>query len=136
MRYRHRLAAAFVLIVAAVSAALVLGESRGGQPSAGKVETVAVTSATGAASKLLPVPSDTDQESESEELGRLDQFWNDRLTYPTGDFDPAWVRTAVAQDAAVEEKMPAGGGGGGGASPPAAPSGGLTPGRRSTPPSA
>ena len=34
--------------------------------------------------------------------------WHDRLTFPTGRFDPAWVRAAVAQHARMTTGVPAG----------------------------
>src|SRR5690348_6493393 len=36
--------------------------------------------------------------SEAAELARLEADWNNRVTYPTGKFNPAWVRAAAAQD--------------------------------------
>ncbi|MBK8464725.1 MAG: carboxypeptidase regulatory-like domain-containing protein [Chloracidobacterium sp.] len=39
---------------------------------------------------------------------KVEEFWNDRLTYPTGRFDPKWLREAVQQDAQVERAVPAG----------------------------
>ena len=38
----------------------------------------------------------------------MEGFWTDRLTYPTGRFDPAWLRRAVEQDAGIERGVPAG----------------------------
>src|SRR6202040_3140126 len=35
-------------------------------------------------------------------------YWADRVGYPTGRFDPSWVREAIAQDARVERSIPAG----------------------------
>src|SRR4051812_7035059 len=43
-----------------------------------------------------------------EDLARMEQEWNDRLTYPTGRFDPAWLRQAAAQDAAIDRNIPLG----------------------------
>jgi hypothetical protein len=34
--------------------------------------------------------------------------WNNRLTYPTGIFDPAWVRLAALKDALIPRGIPAG----------------------------
>ena len=42
------------------------------------------------------------------DLGRLEQYWSDRVTYPTGNFDPTWVRQAADQDALVSRSVPAG----------------------------
>ena len=55
----------------------------------------------------MPVPGNR-PETEAADLGRLEQFWNDRLTYPTGRFDPKWLRTAAAQHARLPIGVPAG----------------------------
>src|SRR5262245_44740243 len=49
-----------------------------------------------------------DPQREAGDLGRLEQYWSDRVTYPTGNFDPAWVRQAASQDALVLRDVPAG----------------------------
>ncbi len=41
-------------------------------------------------------------------LSELEMYWQDRLSYPTGRFDPAWVRAAAAQDARIARGVPAG----------------------------
>ncbi len=46
--------------------------------------------------------------SEREDLGRLELDWSNRLTYPTGVFDPEWVRQAATTDAAMARGVPAG----------------------------
>src|SRR5215813_11399969 len=46
--------------------------------------------------RYMPAPG-AKPEAEAANLGRLEQFWNDRLTYPTGRFDPAWLRAAAVQ---------------------------------------
>ena len=43
-----------------------------------------------------------------EDLSRMEQEWNDRLTYPTGRFNPAWLRQAAAQDAKIRRNIPLG----------------------------
>jgi hypothetical protein len=53
--------------------------------------------------RYMPVPTDGSQE-ETAALSRLEQFWFDRLTFPTGRFNPAWVRAAAAQ----HDRMPTG----------------------------
>src|SRR5689334_6071864 len=55
----------------------------------------------------MPVPGNSSQE-EALGLSRLEQFWHDRLTFPTGRFDPAWVRAAAAQHAQMTSGVPAG----------------------------
>ena len=49
-----------------------------------------------------------DAANETRDLGRLEQFWNDRLTYPTGVFNPAWVRAAAVQHNLIPASVPAG----------------------------
>ncbi|HJT81642.1 MAG TPA: hypothetical protein VJ719_10625, partial [Chthoniobacterales bacterium] len=43
-----------------------------------------------------------------EDLNRLEAEWHNRVTYPTGRFDPAWVRAAAAKDELVQRRLPAG----------------------------
>src|SRR4051794_32548028 len=57
--------------------------------------------------RYMPVPSAKEQ-SEAAALERLEQYWHDRLTFPTGRFDPAWVRAAVAQHHRMATGVPAG----------------------------
>src|SRR5918911_174720 len=57
--------------------------------------------------RFLPIPGGEGRE-ESEALARLEQQWNDRLTYPTGRFNPAWLRQAAAQDRRIQRNVPAG----------------------------
>jgi hypothetical protein len=42
-----------------------------------------------------------DPQREAADLSLLEQYWSDRVTYPTGNFDPAWMRQAANQDALV-----------------------------------
>jgi hypothetical protein len=53
----------------------------------------------------MPVP-----EGETDDLDRLEAEWNNRLTYPTGRFDPSWVRSAAAVDRAISRSLPFGAG--------------------------
>ena len=53
--------------------------------------------------RYMPVPG-----GETDDLNRMEAEWNNRLTYPTGIFNPGWVRTAAAQDAAIASSVPAG----------------------------
>ena len=54
------------------------------------------------AAAYMPVPGS----GEAERFGAMDTYWNDRLTYPTGDFNPAWLRAAKAQDARIASRRP------------------------------
>jgi hypothetical protein len=55
----------------------------------------------------VPVPGD-DSADESGGLEQLEEYWHQRLTYPTGRFDPAWVRAAAAQHASLSVGVPGG----------------------------
>src|SRR5213595_106979 len=57
--------------------------------------------------RYMPVPGSS-PEAEAADLGRLEQYWNDRLTYPTGRFNPKWLRAAAAQHARLARGVPAG----------------------------
>src|SRR5436190_2748029 len=57
--------------------------------------------------RYMPVPG-SDLQSEAARLAELEQYWQNRLTYPTGRFDPAWVRAAAAQHARMASGIPAG----------------------------
>ncbi|HJT17629.1 MAG TPA: hypothetical protein VJ853_09585, partial [Thermoanaerobaculia bacterium] len=52
--------------------------------------------------------SEGDTETDGERLLQTESFWNDRLTYPTGKFDPSWVRQAAKQDKNVPRGTPKG----------------------------
>ena len=57
--------------------------------------------------RYMPVPGGNLQ-GEAARLSELELYWQNRLTYPTGRFDPAWVRVAAAQDARITRGIPAG----------------------------
>jgi hypothetical protein len=57
--------------------------------------------------RYMPVP-DGDLQGEGARLAELEHYWHDRLTYPTGRFDPAWLRAAAAQHARMPSGVPAG----------------------------
>ena len=55
------------------------------------------------AERYMPVPG-----GDPDDLDRIEAEWNNRLTYPTGVFDPAWVRQAAAADARIARSVPFG----------------------------
>src|SRR6266513_661427 len=57
--------------------------------------------------RYMPVPGASSGE-EARGLAELEQYWHNRLTFPTGRFDPAWVRAAAAQHARMTSGVPAG----------------------------
>ena len=48
------------------------------------------------------------EQGESKELVDIEDYWNTRVTYPTGRFDGSWLLNAANQDKAVAERVPAG----------------------------
>ncbi len=56
-----------------------------------------------ARAKDMPVLGD-----KGEDLDRLETDWSNRLTYPTGIFNPEWVRQAAEQDETISRGIPAG----------------------------
>src|SRR5215211_7790953 len=57
--------------------------------------------------RYMPVPGG-DSLDEARGLAELEQYWHNRLTFPTGRFDPAWMRAAAAQHARMATGIPAG----------------------------
>src|SRR5213080_4541947 len=57
--------------------------------------------------RYMPVPG-SDTRGEASGLAELEQYWYNRLTFPTGRFDPAWLRAAAAQHARMTSGVPAG----------------------------
>src|SRR6476469_3318921 len=57
--------------------------------------------------RYMPVPGG-DTRDEAARLGKMEQYWRDRLTFPTGRFDPAWLRAAAAQHARMTTGVPTG----------------------------
>ena len=52
--------------------------------------------------RYVPVPGG----EKGEQFAAMDSYWNDRLTYPTGRFNPAWLRNAARQDARMQAACP------------------------------
>ena len=47
-------------------------------------------------------------ETDGARLLQFEEYWNQRLTYPTGKFNPGWVRKAAEQDKKVPRGTPHG----------------------------
>jgi len=64
--------------------------------------------ASGAISKLAVQAqfSEGAIETDGAHLLDLEGYWNDRLTFPTGKFNPGWVRKAAEQDKKVPRGTP------------------------------
>ena len=50
--------------------------------------------------RYMPVPG-----GDADDLNLLETQWMDRLSYPTGRFDPAWVRNAAEQDSQISRAV-------------------------------
>src|SRR5438045_3599931 len=94
--FRPRVLAAFLLCSAGVC--LAMFSFNGGVDSD---RAAAVSSAP----RYMPIPG-----SDPDDLDRMEAEWNNRLTYPTGIFDPAWVRQAAAVDKSILRSVPFGAG--------------------------
>jgi hypothetical protein len=74
----------------------------------GKNTPILTATATGSSgtvsTKFTPGHAPTD----AERLISEEEYWNHRLTYPTGRYSPAWVRKAAEQDRAIKRGVPAG----------------------------
>jgi hypothetical protein len=46
--------------------------------------------------------------TDAERIIDAETYWNHRVTYPTGKFNPAWLRSAAKQDKAVHRGLPKG----------------------------
>ena len=55
------------------------------------------------AERDMPVPG-----GDADDLNRLEAEWMSRLSYPTGKYDPAWVRRAAVQDSFIARGVPFG----------------------------
>src|SRR5262245_54572295 len=80
-----------ILVGAALIAALVAGSIHWTQ-----------SHAKAAPAKSMPVPEGTEQ------LSTLEAYWNNRITYPTGRYNPAWLRAAAREAARIPSRVPQG----------------------------
>jgi hypothetical protein len=96
-RFNPRLALSFVLGLAGVFLAMASMAPPSQSPA------VKVASSAPRPQHYMPVPG-----GEADDLDRMEQEWNIRLTYPTGIFNPQWLRLAAAADALITRAIPAG----------------------------
>jgi hypothetical protein len=97
MKRRQLFSASVVGLIALAVAAIVLAV-----PGHHSTKNTAPPSA----AAYMPVPGN----AEHEQFGAMDTYWNDRLTYPTGHFNPAWLRAAKRQDSRIAIRRPSIGG--------------------------
>ena len=43
-----------------------------------------------------------------DDLLKMAEYWQQRVTYPTGNYDPAWLLKAAAQDKLISSQVPGG----------------------------
>src|SRR5205085_11725496 len=91
--FRPRIFAAFLLFSAGICLGTLSFKSEPAPARARSVEQ----------ERYLPVPG-----GGPDDLDRLEAQWNDRVTYPTGRFNPAWLRVAAAADARITRGVPFG----------------------------
>jgi hypothetical protein len=58
--------------------------------------------------RYMPIPGGRGSVGDAKDLARVEQFWSDHLTYPTGKFNPAWVRAAAEHHKMMPTGLPAG----------------------------
>jgi hypothetical protein len=93
MHRRQLVPAAVVGALAVAVVALVVATSGGHSTQA---------ASSLAAPAYVPIPGS----EEGEQFAAMDTYWNDRLTYPTGHFNPAWLRAAKRQDERIANRRP------------------------------
>ena len=92
-----------------ISATMPKLASSGSANTAGKntpilTATAVGSSGTSVSTQFTPGHAPTD----AERLISEEEFWNHRLTYPTGRYSPAWTRKAAEADLAIPRGVPAG----------------------------
>ena len=94
-----------------ISAIMPKLSSSGGLNAGGKSQTTIFTAtAIGSSSGASIQTQFTDGHAptDAERLISEEEYWNHRLTYPTGRYSPAWTRKAAEQDLAMNRGVPAG----------------------------
>src|SRR5437660_12419927 len=97
LRRSRRLAVAAVVLGIAVAAFAAFGRGSGTAPAPTRA----------AYQSVLDSPGDPDGAGEMPTTA-VEQFWQSRLTYPTGRFDQRWALAAEKQVAQVPVGTPAG----------------------------
>ena len=100
-----------LLITGTVSLARTIKRKRRGARKAVAAKAASTTKSprAEAARKAAAVAKmDGPEREHYEQLLEQEEYWSNRLTYPTGRFDPTWVREALKQDSLIERSMPAG----------------------------
>jgi hypothetical protein len=93
IRFTPRILLAFVLCSAGIALAVISFAPRlqDGQKSTDRLL------------RYMPEPG-----GKADDFDQMERDWHNRLTYPTGVFNPTWLRLAAAQDALVPRATPLG----------------------------
>ncbi len=91
-----------------VSATMPKLPSSGSADNGGKNTPILTATATGSSGKISTQFTLGHAPTDAERLISEEEYWNHRLTYPTGRYSPAWVRKAAEQDRAIKRGVPAG----------------------------
>ena len=105
--FNRRVLLGFTLSFFAVALAIFAGWGGALRGPDGPSRTVVPAGHPDQPARYMPVPGANVQD-EATGLAQLEQYWNDRVTYPTGRFNPAWVRAAAAQHARMPSSVPFG----------------------------
>ena len=98
-----RVAALFALLSLVVLGSTLIAALRASHPAASR----GPVGPTGLSGRFAPQPGAEPREDLSSQE-EWETFWTQRLTYPTGRFDPAWISNAVAEDRRVPRAVPGG----------------------------
>jgi uncharacterized repeat protein (TIGR01451 family) len=89
------------------AAALIASAKAASRNSSGRVRRAAASRKGTAKREEIEAAGESATER-YEQLIEQEEYWATRLTYPTGNFDPAWVREAIKEDANIERAIPSG----------------------------
>jgi Domain of unknown function (DUF4214) len=82
--------------------------SRRGSRSPHRKDFFGGLTATAHGQRALDVGNTDSEPLKESDLIEREQYWADRLGYPTGEFDPAWVREAADRDHLIPRSIPSG----------------------------
>ena len=91
-----------------ISATMPKLPSLGSANTGGKNTPILTATATGSSGKSSTQFTLGHAPTDAERLISEEEYWNHRLTYPTGRFSPAWMRKAAEQDRMIKRGVPAG----------------------------
>jgi hypothetical protein len=91
-----------------ISAIMPKLSSLGSAITGGKKTPILTATATGSSGESSTQFTPGHAPTDAERLISEEEYWNHRLTYPTGRYSPAWTRKAAEQDGSIKRGVPAG----------------------------